>query len=193
MKVERAETGPRRFNVGDGLILIAAIGLGLFTLRDRIFTLPSRAAVWLQYYHRFADLAVERPIGSSEYRSWVRLLGSALSDEPRAWLTASLFAMTPAQVVMRLRWPRPAWPILVRQPGFVACLAALIGFCFEGRLQYVGFPFLTAAAVLLAWGALLGLRRWESEPSWIDRLGRMLGIGWIAAEFWAMLEQALLS
>jgi hypothetical protein len=33
--------------------------------------------------------------------------------------------------------------------------------------------------VALAWALLAITRRWKSEASWIDRLGRMLGVLWI--------------
>jgi hypothetical protein len=45
------------------------------------------------------------------------------------------------------------------------------------------FPL--ARAVVVAWVILLLSGRWRSEPSWIDRLGRALGVFWIV---WAVLE-----
>jgi hypothetical protein len=36
------------------------------------------------------------------------------------------------------------------------------------------------AAVLGAWSALSASQRWRAERSWIDRLGRLLGMIWIA-------------
>jgi hypothetical protein len=38
-----------------------------------------------------------------------------------------------------------------------------------------------ALALLLVWPAL-GLPPWHAEPSWIDRLGRAVGLGWIVVE-----------
>jgi hypothetical protein len=38
---------------------------------------------------------------------------------------------------------------------------------------------IVGAAVLGAWSAMAASGRWESQPSWIDRAGRLLGIIWI--------------
>jgi hypothetical protein len=35
----------------------------------------------------------------------------------------------------------------------------------------------------LAWGAMKLTKRWWPEPSWIDRLGRVLGVCWWSAIF----------
>ena len=35
-------------------------------------------------------------------------------------------------------------------------------------------------AVILSWIMLRAKRSWRSEPSWIDRMGRSLGIVWVA-------------
>ena len=42
-------------------------------------------------------------------------------------------------------------------------------------------PLPLAAAVLATWSLLIFNRRWRPEPSWIDRVGRCLGIYWLAA------------
>jgi hypothetical protein len=38
---------------------------------------------------------------------------------------------------------------------------------------------IVGAAVLGAWSAMAASGRWKSQPSWIDRTGRVLGIIWI--------------
>jgi hypothetical protein len=38
---------------------------------------------------------------------------------------------------------------------------------------------IVGAAVLGAWSALATSRRWRTDPTWIDRLGRTLGLIWI--------------
>jgi hypothetical protein len=107
--------------------------------------------------------------------------------------------------------PRPAFRRLTRQPGFVACFAAacvilvsisldlfklwaydnLAGinarlgpqpaFYLERTLteneQYPGY------AVGAAWGLLWLGRRWRSDPSRFDALGRTLGYYWLAFIF----------
>jgi hypothetical protein len=193
METRDLDASTRRMNVGDMLILVAALCVTLWSLQGRIATLPARASVWLHDYHRFRSELSIRPMSHEEFRFWVNLLGSHVSEELWAGYTSTLVPLTLAQLVMRLRRPRPAWPNLARQPGFVACCAAVIGCSLDGRwIMGVHFPFMTSTAVLLAWGILLGLRRWQPEPSGIDRLGRAVGAGWIAAEFWSLLEDAFL-
>ena len=46
----------------------------------------------------------------------------------------------------------------------------------EIDLPGIGSPGL---AVTIAWVALAVSGRWQSEPSWIDRVGRLMGCGWI--------------
>ena len=38
---------------------------------------------------------------------------------------------------------------------------------------------IVGAAVLGAWSAMAASGRWKSQPSWIDRTGRVLGMFWI--------------
>ncbi len=35
-------------------------------------------------------------------------------------------------------------------------------------------------AVLVAWSSLALAGRWRAEPTWLDRLGRLAGLGWVA-------------
>ena len=41
-------------------------------------------------------------------------------------------------------------------------------------------PVIVPATVLVAWLALGLARKWQSEPSWIDRAGRLMGVLWLA-------------
>jgi hypothetical protein len=141
----------RRFNVGDALILIAALCFALSGIRDRIQTLPARASWWLNEYRSFrSEAASVPPMSDEDYQFSVRSLEYYLSDEFQAWLTSALVAINSAALLIRLRRPRPDWHSLLRQPGFIACCAAAIGFCFDkGRIPFVRFeslrfPFLTA-------------------------------------------------
>jgi hypothetical protein len=36
-------------------------------------------------------------------------------------------------------------------------------------------------AVLTSWMTLIVGRRWRAEPTWVDRLGRAVGVFWIVA------------
>ena len=86
---------------------------------------------------------------------------------------------------MRVRRPRPPLRALLRQPGTVAGLAVTLGLIWvTGWLHLLFFGRLidgtvTAIAVggtvALAWACLALGWRWEAEPSWVDRMGRLLG------------------
>jgi hypothetical protein len=85
-------------------------------------------------------------------------------------------------------------------PGIAACLAVSVGSLinllasWDAILTYVGprsllliamlhamAPTPLAAAVAGVWMLLLLEKRWRYEPSWIDRLGRLLGLFWLLA------------
>lgn len=115
------------------------------------------------------------------------------------------FIWTLAALLLRLRHPRPPRRRLARQPGAVACAVSVL-VAGTGALalllamverHYMGGPqvaltnqfvprFLEAMApymgfgVLVAWLVLALYRMWRPEPSWADRLGRVMGAFWIA-------------
>jgi hypothetical protein len=99
-----------------------------------------------------------------------------------------LVGLTVAQPVMRLRRPRPSLSRLVRQSGFVACLicaVTLVGLLFivgDGWFSglTLSLPLTRGILLILIW-PILGLPPWNAERSWIDRLGRAVGCGWIVA------------
>jgi hypothetical protein len=76
----------------------------------------------------------------------------------------------------------------VRQPGFWPYVLPLpwllLVFClhFQGRLALaqVLLPSGIPLSIVTIWGLLVGTRQWRAEPSWVDRAGRVIGVGWIA-------------
>jgi hypothetical protein len=96
--------------------------------------------------------------------------------------------------------PRPDRSQLVRRPGVMACLqvgivAGLVT-CL-GLARYLGAPQpgaveeivgycavfvsgLSGLAVAVCWITMAMLGLWRPEASWVDRLGRVLGMAWIA-------------
>lgn len=54
----------------------------------------------------------------------------------------------------------------------------------QGGVWVQGFAewssLLGGFAVLIAWGTLALAGRWRAEPTWLDRLGRLVGLAWIA-------------
>jgi hypothetical protein len=119
-----------------------------------------------------------------------------------------LSTLTIAQIAFRLLPPRPTWHQLMRQPGWIACLSAApvmsilitrhwLAWAIERALGYPGltlsafalgpsswFPGSSAqaagTAVVASWLILRLGGRWRGEPGWVDRLGRAIGVAWIA-------------
>ncbi len=97
-----------------------------------------------------------------------------------------------------LRWRGPAWKSrrrLMREPGFVASVAAWVGLGIylvtSGLVLLAGpprrfrdpssmLPYVVGASVVLGWTSLAIQGRWHPCPGWVDRAGRYLGYGWIA-------------
>jgi len=144
--------------------------------------------------------------------AWDRLIGfEGHSDYlPAARALAAIALMLASCLVLafRLRGPRPRLWRVARQPGAVACLAAVgyliaddadwvVRAAIERRLDDVGpvgeWIWLlleepareVAHTVPICWAILLLGRRWRPEPGWIDRAGRVIGWGWI---FWAIAD-----
>jgi hypothetical protein len=162
-------TAGRSFTIADGMILVAAAGLAL------------------------ADLGLDHMV-------WEPTWQSVHSRLAWAW-----FVFTVALVPIRLLRPRPGRDDFWRQPGWIACSSVSIAmgalvldrslwvarFAFRAgkfRLMYANvyvWDFvlqLDSRAMLIvaaAWGVLVLSGRWRAEPSWIDRLGRLIGLGWI--------------
>ena len=175
-------SGCRKFGLTDAMILTAgaafslAAGTHLIVLMARTFGhLCSEALA-----HR-ADLP----------HLWLTFWGATHDDlRNTLWYgfqvaMALVIGFTPAWIVVRLRRPRASWRGLLRQPGAVAVLAIVFGlFWGTGALltlfpdlfdSWSAAPSAMGGAVALAWGALALSRRWQSEPGWIDRVGRLLG------------------
>jgi hypothetical protein len=180
---------PRRFNLGDSLILIAACALIVAQLR---------ATPWFERFPLRLRFWAETLSGNMEMTSWDfsslwlwmshgrgRMVVQQVAIESFLFVCPVLTVLTLVQPLMRLRSPRPLFRELVRQSGFVACLAVIVGWLIFVDLRWLAIignsrvlvqgPFL-----LLLW-PVLGMPPWHSEASWIDRLGRAVGWGWIVA------------
>jgi hypothetical protein len=150
----------RRFGLADILIVMSALALTLSMLRIHWFT-------------RFT------------YRIAWTLAGQIIDEIFVGLLSAVLLGLTLVQPVLRLSRPRPPFREIMRQSGLVACLGIIIGTLIATDLSWlagvdVGYWFILAALSLLLW-PLLGVYPWRPEASWIDRLGRAVGWGWIIA------------
>jgi hypothetical protein len=159
----------RPFGVADAMIFVIAIGLGLALARPAIV------------------LIADAVRSDSRWRSQTLAGAVSLGRMLNIVLLNFLFFLLPAFLIVRLRRPRPALRSLICQPGFVACAApviivlatmplALLPLSGLAELIGIGVQVLLVVAGPLAWVFLVATRRWNPEPSWIERLGRVLGV-----------------
>jgi hypothetical protein len=98
-----------------------------------------------------------------------------------------LLGLSVAQPLLRLKRPRPPLAQVARQPGLVSCLVAVLLACLLmtiGDWWFSGISLtlpLTRGMILFTLWPLLLLPPWRAEAGWVDRLGRVVGWGWIAA------------
>jgi hypothetical protein len=178
---------PRRFGLGDGLILMIALALSLERFRAlKWFGSQLETIRWLWQGIGFyggwgtwpSDVLTRQQLPTAMVaRFTVELLRS---------LCPVLLGLTVAQPLLRLKRPRPPLWRVVRQPGLVICL---LGVTLVGMLLFMGdwwftgtalaLPLTRGTMLLMLW-PLLALPPWQAEASWVDRLGRVVGWGWIA-------------
>lgn len=189
----------RRFGLGDSLILLAAVALTLGALREMHWfdRFPSRFAYWWNGSLSLLGLRSWGLPGLTR-RQLTWLVAGQVVDEILVQLLATvLLSLTLAQPFLRLRHPRPPRRQFLRQSGLVVCLGMILGALIAVDARWVagvdpGYGFGSAWAALLLW-PLLGVFPWRSEASWIDRLGRATGWGWIIVLLAAPAAAYLLS
>jgi hypothetical protein len=167
-----------RFTILDFMILTAAIAIGCWTGLQQL--------VWS------INTVQQGPLSSLEVRIFlVRTVPFASS-------------ITIALLFLRLVRLHSSASRLAREPGFVACLAASMVLLVGGSMTFSGVSRNTSApwrglffsdyfvyllqpferaevgfAVVASWLLITVGGRWRSEPTWIDRCGRALGVYWI--------------
>jgi hypothetical protein len=163
----------RSLTLADAMIFIIALGLGLALARTAIGVIAE--TVRSEPRWRFQTMAGAVSLG--------RMLNIVLLN--------FLFFLLPAFLIVRLKRPRAALRSLICQPGFAACAApvavvlATLPFALlppsglAGEVIEIACQVLLVGAAPLAWVVLITTRRWSLEPSWIDRLGRILGVLWM--------------
>jgi hypothetical protein len=128
---------PRRFNVGDSLILIAASALTVSVLRSGEWfeRFPGRVTFWAEAVSELVG-ALDWSFYGMSRREAARMVVAQVVDELFIELLCPiLLGLTLVQPLMRLRSPRPPFRELVRQSGFVACLAVIVGTLLLGAVK----------------------------------------------------------
>lgn len=192
-------TSRRRFRLLDAMILVAATAMGLGVVEwvscasDGELSWPAALEDWRSIEQSAADGS---GINLEAVANWGFILALLTLPLAVSWTAALTF--------IRLLGPRPSLSRVARQPGFAATGAATLALLFAG-LQGIGVAltfgwqaaleliivqgsFLLVMtspgpAVAAAWLMLAVTRRWKAERSWIDRLGRAVGVCWLVAAF----------
>jgi hypothetical protein len=180
---------PRRFSLGDALILLIALSITLERFRSISWfrSFPSSLAECWRMFSQLVECSPWAHVLGYTRRAWRELLVLVINNLLLPTLCPVLLGLMIAQPLLRLRRPRPPLPLVVRQSGFVVCLIGIALVClllsmgdwwFSGVALTLG---MTRVIILFMIWPLLALRPWHTEPSWIDRLGRGVGWGWIMA------------
>jgi hypothetical protein len=189
---------PRPLTLMDATVLVAATAIGLGALRAAVGDFTE-----LRYQLAESLRAAGQPPDGWPPFWWAILSGYGLVTTT---LLPFCGAWTVALAMLRLRRPRPPRRRLGRQPGTMACFTAALVlvpalvvslwvWAVLGSFGSIGYdsaewhkvlglffvllPALTGFAVLGAWWSLYLGRRWRPEATWIDRVGRALGVYWI--------------
>jgi hypothetical protein len=197
-----SDSGMRRLTLKDVMTLVAATGLGIAWARG--------GWDWM-YLSRLAPVESYGPVWMMVDRV-VRGLPSLLP---------CLATVTLAVVCLRMTPPRPRLRRVALQPGASACLAATLAIMTSAvdfgmssfwwralrgesmtwdvvpshAMEYL-FQAAPRAAIAVgaSWLLLCVSRRSKPERSWIDRLGRILGVLWIlmaVCRGWAELSHVM--
>ncbi len=187
----------RRFRLLDAMILVAATAVGCAGT-NVLFANPDPNAIFS--WRTFSDLKVAVFEGQdAETRSMTAVI---LCGEILGACAPIVTAWGVALIALRWMGPRPRWRRLAREPGLMACCAStpsLIVLGVHGIIYAMGhryqllidymvdpigmgliiWPMIIGISVLAAWMTLLLGGRWRAEPTWIDRLGRAIGVFWV--------------
>ena len=194
----------RRFGVYDVMVLIAGVAL-LFALENnRIKNMIQQFVELCKAIAAYYGFLPASPYGPPQFLT--KAVANYWSGVVWYGVQAAellILVMTTVFLLMRARQPRPPIRALLRQPGTIAGLAVTFGLIFvAGWMHRLFFgrlidgtvtPIAVGGTVALAWTCLALVRRWEAEPSWVDRVGRLLGATAIVVGLIAFLAIGLFS
>jgi hypothetical protein len=152
------------------MIFIVAVGLGLAVARPAI------------------SLIIDAVRSESRWRFQTIAGAVALGRMCNIVMLNFLFFLVPACVIVRLKRPHLPLGSMISQPGFAACAAPVLAVLVLTPISLIVWDdkvaqviatvsqAIVVGAAPLAWIVLIAMRRWNAEPSWIDRLGRIFGL-----------------
>lgn len=211
------EPEPRRFTLVDALVLLAATAVALAGVRGMAMA-SLREANCLT----LAGGIVEVPRAPQEGWTPTEILHYA-PHLVCGFGPVFATSWTLGWLALRLRSPRPSRRRLWAQPGAFAALAALLAVFWQAGIEstwLIWFPLaahgsigepaaqvayqmlstaldrspdMAACGIVAGWAALALGGRFRAAPSWLDRLGRVLGMLWIALSLdarWIILQEA---
>jgi len=189
IKCPKSRYVARKFTLLDAMIITAAVGIGLFVVRDIN-----------------ADWSGVTP---TKLGGTINLLSAYTHP-----INPVMLAVTLSALVISIRRPRPSIRRVLRRPGTIACFGAIAvtllesvqGILCDWTMSfddandnisefvrncsfedlhntlwgvYWGLPTRIGHTVTVLWLVLIISGRWHPEPNWIDRMGRILGVFWI--------------
>jgi hypothetical protein len=180
-------SSPRRFALLDAMVLVAAASLGFATLR---WTWPG---FWSTYGYSW-------PSGAPW--SAVRAYADSAARQAIGAGPAVLLCLTLAFFVVRLRGEDAPLRRFARRPGTAACLAALPplgmlavaylvvnaipGRVLESWYAMILLAYLPGPAVAGTWLTMAISGRCRAPRDWIEGLGLVIGVCWIALTLLAL-------
>lgn len=191
----------RRFRIADAMILVGAVAMSL-ALSRRLAAATWGVLSWEGFPSAVEGARAAFLNGPGLGGRTMTALGEALA---RLVLLSEPLLATAAMAVIALQLvrprPRPRRRRLFLQPGTVAACSTILALIIieslyaavwlatrksEYRTVVDVVTALTAAPVFVsvsiasAWTVLLAAGIWRTEPTWIDRVGRILAFVWFA-------------
>jgi hypothetical protein len=186
----------RDFGVSDAMALVAGAALAIWGGSKLVVCLVEQAIELCRtIMHYNTTLYLRRP---ELWRQDVEMRWSTVLWYAFQVLEALVLSLTLTFLLIRLRPPRPPIRGMLRQPGTVAGLAVSLGYfwvtgwlhrIFFGRIiDQCAIAVAVGGTVAVAWLFLAMSRQWVAEPSWVDRMGRLIGAAAIAAGLLAFTQ-----